>query len=196
MRKVVAFEVWGYEACPWSVPFIGRHGGSFQTKKSRPHAGILNLPDWQKVVRDAAVAAFAKIGGQLVLAPTKTHIEFFKTTPPGHRHGELWTIGVEWNPDKKNGKGRPTGGWVKVGKSQPDILNLFKGTEDAIENVIYGNDVQTSIISSSRWYGPMPGVRVTVYAIDPGDYPGNGEPVPGGTENGKPKRRKRKPQPQ
>lgn len=186
MRKLVTFAVWGYDACPWSVPYIGRNGGSFQKKKSRPAEGILNLPDWQKVVKAAAVKAMTEANAEIILGPTKTHIEFFKQTPPGHRDGEIWTIGVEWNPEAAKGKGA----WVKVGKSQPDILNLFKGTEDAIENVTYGNDVQTAIISSSRWYGPRPGVRVTVYAIEPGDYPGTGDVVPGEVQNAK-KRRKR-----
>jgi Holliday junction resolvase RusA-like endonuclease len=184
MRKLVKFEVWGYEACPWSVPFIGRHGGSFQTKKSRPYAGVLNLPDWQAVVRTAAEKAMGEANEEMVTGPTKTHIEFFRKTPPGHRHGEIWTVGVEWNPDAAKGKGA----WVKVGNVQPDILNLFKGTEDAIENVTYANDVQTAIISSSRWYGPMSGVRVTVYLIEPGDYPGTGEPIEGDVASVKAKR--------
>lgn len=186
MRKIVQFEVWGYDPCPWSVPFIGRFGGSFQAKKSRPHAGKLNLHDWQAVVRDSAKTAMSQSGSSLVLGPVKTHIEFFQQTPPGRRHGEVWDVRVVWNPEANKGNGA----FVKVGaKSQPDILNLFKGTEDAIENVTYGNDVQTAIISSARWYGPMPGVRVTVYAIDPGDYPGHGDPVPGESPNAKSRKR-------
>lgn len=195
MKKLVAFAVWGYQPCPWSVPFIGRHGGSYHAKKSRPHAGVLNLPDWQGAVANAAKEAMAGAGVELTTAPTKTHIEFFQATPPGRRHGEIWNIAVEWNPDKKDrrgSKGKKVGGWVKVGKSQPDILNLFKGTEDAIENVTYGNDVQNSIISSSRFYGPSPGVRVTIYEIEPDDFPGYGDPMPGG-DDAKPKTRRRKP---
>jgi Holliday junction resolvase RusA-like endonuclease len=174
MKKLVTFAVLGYEACPWSVPFIGRNGGSFQKKKSRFAAGILNLPDWQAVVKAEAEKAMAAAGAPIQLGPTKTHIDFYTVTPPGRRHGEIWTVGVRWNPTAAKGKGA----WVKEGKSQPDILNLFKGTEDAIESVTYGNDVQTSIISSARWYAPVPGVKVTVYVIEPGDYPGIGDPVP------------------
>lgn len=190
MRKIVQFCVWGYEACPWSVPFIGRNGGSFQTKKSRPVAGILNLPDWQTAVRNAAKEAMEAAGSSLVVGPVKTHIEFFTVTPPGRRHGELWTVGVKWNPDAKRKGSKVKGAWVKMGRSQPDILNLFKGTEDAIENISYGNDVQTSIISSSRWYGPRAGVRVTVYAIEPGDYPGEGDPVPCEASDAKAKKKR------
>lgn len=189
MKKLITFSVKGYDACPWSVPFIGRNGGSFQKKKSRPAAGILNLPDWQARVKEAAARAMLESGAVMLTGPVKTHIDFFVVTPPGHRHGELWTVPIAWNPDAAKGKGA----WTKHGErgvTDPDILNLFKGTEDAIENVTYGNDVQTSILSASRWFGPIPGVTVTVYAIEPGDFPGYGDPMPIEAKRAKTKRRK------
>jgi Holliday junction resolvase RusA-like endonuclease len=53
----------------------------------------------------------------------------------------------------------------------PDLVNLFKGTEDALARVVIGNDAQVVAIQTARLYGPQDGVRVRAYALDAGDRP-------------------------
>ena len=172
MREIVRFSVLGDEACPWSTPTITRWGGKFY-RKSNPKTGKLNLPDWQAKVKAAATVAM--LGIPVPLGPIKVCLEFRVVTPKGHRNGELWVVHVRWNEKAKKGEG----GWVKDAsrsRTEPDLRNLAKGVEDALENVVYVNDVQVRIAGEDICvYGPEPGVVVTVYAIEDGDYPGSGE---------------------
>lgn len=174
MRKVVVIPVMGYEASPWTVPVVTRWGGCVRKKKTNLAKGILNLADWQDKV--AKAARFAMEGIPLLIGPVRLHFEFFAKTPKGRRDGELWGVTVRWS--EKANKG--AGGWVKDaprGHQEPDLLNLAKGTEDALQGIVFANDVQARIRSESAMYGPDPGARITVYAIERGDFPGTGEAV-------------------
>ncbi|MBX6312053.1 MAG: RusA family crossover junction endodeoxyribonuclease [Isosphaeraceae bacterium] len=161
MRLICAFDVRG-PLVPWSVPDIGvRRVGNKSwrfTKKNAP------LEAWQAVVREAAVRAMAGVGP--VTEPVFVRLVFTKRAPEGKRPGQLWYAKVVRN---KSGK------YVTVGKERKglgDTLNYFKGTEDALQSVIYGNDSLTCLISSARLYGRFDGVSVSVYEIEPGDFPG------------------------
>lgn len=178
MFKLVTFQVLGCEPCPWSVPHFGtgtsKAGKKFRfmtyDKKSKPEQGILNLPDWAAKV--AAAARDAMGGRDPWTCPVKLHFDFFTRTPPGRRHGELWDCPVKLSPKtKKWGKSGPRG------RSEPDLLNLVKGTEDALQGIVIANDCQTRLTSAAPWFGPTPGVKVTAYAIEPSDFPGSGDPV-------------------
>jgi len=163
MKKLCEFSVLGFDVVPWSVPNIARGGRQWRSKKTIGHLGKLSLVDWQAAVRTQAWKAWQQ---PPVAVSCRVHIEFLTRTPKGCRPGQLWRVGV-----KQNDKGQ----WVKEGRSPADLCNFFKGTEDAVESVVYHNDCQTRMMSAIALYGPEPGVRVTVYEIEASDFPGDGE---------------------
>jgi hypothetical protein len=178
VKKLATIEAFGFEAVPWSVPDIGntttKSGKKVRfarrKKKDNMDRGRLSLESWQRFVRDAAEAAMAAVS--MPVGPIRLYIEFFARTPRGHRHGELWNAPVRWND--------ANGEFTKVqprGKPEADLVNLFKGTEDAIAGVVFANDCQTRMLSAITLFGPHAGVRATVYAIEPSDYPGQGDLV-------------------
>jgi hypothetical protein len=172
MRKVVTIPVMGFEACPWSVPTITKWGACVRKKKTNLAKGVLNLADWQERVRVAARTAME--GLPLLLGPVRLHFEFYAKTPKGHRDGELWGVNVRWSEKANKGEG----GWVKDaprGRAESDLLNLAKGTEDSLQGIVFANDVQARIRSEIALYGRDAGARITVYAIEHGDFPGIGE---------------------
>ena len=177
MKKLVEFEFFGVAVVPWSVPDIGvsRRGGKAhrftkRTKKSALHLGKATLEQWQGFVKDAARQAMATI--PTTTQSVRVHIEFYAATPPGKRHGQLWEVPLHFRSEEGDyTKSQPRG------KPEADLINMFKGTEDAIEGAVVENDVQTRMVSSVALYGPMDGVRVRVYLIEPGDFPGTGDPV-------------------
>lgn len=48
----------------------------------------------------------------------------------------------------------------------PDVANLIKGTEDALQGSVIVNDRQTRRIEASRTIGDNDGVVITVYAVE------------------------------
>lgn len=177
MRKLVTFDCFGLMPVPWSVPEIGvaHRGGkrirfTKRSKKSQLHLGRANLDDWQKFVAESAREAMASV--PIPTGPVKLHIEFFVKTPPGKRHGSLWEVPITWNEEAGEfTKSQPRG------KPEPDLVNLIKGTEDALQGVCVENDVQTRMMSSITFYGPLDGCRVHIHLIEPTDFPGYGETV-------------------
>ncbi len=167
MRPLVKIDILGIECVPWSVPDIGNRRFANGTKGHRFAKQNPRMVKWQEYVTVEAKKAMTRL--PLTLGPVLLSLTFFKRTPVGKKHGQLWEIPVEWNEEKEK--------YVKKGRSSPDLINLFKGTEDALEGVVYGNDGQSCIVSSERLYGPLDGVQVQVYEIEPGDYPGHGNPI-------------------
>jgi len=177
MKKLVTFQAFGLAVVPWSVPEIGvnRRGAkpvrfTKRSKKSKLFLGKASLEDWQKFVAEAAREAMATI--PIPIGPIRLHIEFHARTPKGKRHGQLWEVPLKWNDE--------AGKFVKTqprSKPEPDLANMFKGTEDAIQGTILTDDVQTRVISAITVFGPVDGVIVSVYAIEPEDFPGHGDPV-------------------
>lgn len=159
MRILADFAVLGLPPVPWKAPTVTRSGHSFPDR---------NLVAWKEYVRE--VAEDHRPEGPLYCGPTMIDLTFLRRTPPGHLDGQPWCPPVEWNPAKE--------AYTKRGGPTPDTTNLVKGTEDALEGIIFANDVQSSITIARRAYGPRQGVQVRVYAIEPGDF-GHGEPVPG-----------------
>lgn len=176
MRKLVTIEAFGIDVTPWSVPNIGvnRKGAKpvrFTTrgKKSNLDRGSASLEHWQAFVKGAAKDAWTQ---PPIVGPVHLEIEFYARTPTGKKHGQLWEVPLKLNVKTgEYGKTRPRG------KSEADLINMFKGTEDAICEVVLANDVQTRMVTAVTLHGRAPGVRVTVYAIDPEDFPGVGEPL-------------------
>lgn len=173
MKKIVQFEALGIEPVPWSVPEIGvvNRGGkrirfTTRSKKTNLASGKASLEDWQKHVAAAAATAMEKIPKPVGML--KLHFEFRVRPPEGKSAGELWNVPLRWNEEKSQ--------YIKTqprGKPEADLVNLVKGTEDALEGVVFENDVQTRIVSAIALYGRINGVRVYVYQIDPDDYMGD-----------------------
>jgi Holliday junction resolvase RusA-like endonuclease len=162
MRLLARFTVNGRPS-PWSVPAIGT-GRSKAGKRFRFLTSSKALRRWQGQCKGAAKAALA--GRATITGPVMLRLEFTREAPEGVRPGTPWFPDVVWNDDKKR--------FVKVGKGAqiPDLTNLFKGTEDAIQGTIFGDDGQSCVSFASRLYGKTDGVRVSIYAIEPQDYPG------------------------
>src|SRR5262249_21746977 len=149
MRKLVVFDAMGIEPVPWSVPEIGvvNRGGrrirfTTRSKKSNLAAGKASLEDWQKHVAAAAPEAMEKAP-----RPTchiKIHFAFTIRPPKGRLPGQVCEAPLRWHEEK--------GVFTKTqprGKPEADLVNLIKGTEDALEGVVFENDVQTRIVSGS-----------------------------------------------
>ncbi len=173
MKRLVEFQALGLAVVPWSVPEIcvtsrGRRF-SKRRKKSNLVLGKASLDDWQKHVAGAAREAMATI--PRTCGPIKLQIEFYCRTPAGKRHGQLWDAPLRWNEE--------LGEFTKAqprGKAEADIVNMIKGTEDALQGVVFENDVQTRAMSVIALHGPCDGIRVTVYSFEASDFPGWGNP--------------------
>ncbi len=162
MRLVARFTIAGRPS-PWSVPAIG----NAYTKTGHRYRFLTSskaLRRWQGACSRAARAALA--GRATFTGPMMLKLEFTVEAPEGVKPGTPWYPDVAWDAEKKR--------FVKVGKGAqvPDLTNLFKGTEDAIQGSIFGDDGQACVTFASRFYGRADGVHVTVYAIEPDDYPG------------------------
>jgi Holliday junction resolvase RusA-like endonuclease len=174
MKLLVSFKAIGVPPVPWSVPNIGvaNRGGkrvrfARRGKKSCVALGKANLEDWQRLVATNAKEAMDAAGLSIQTGPLCVSMKFLRQTPEGRRDGELWTVPVKWDEAKEK--------FVKQGRSEPDVTNLFKGTEDALHGVVFGDDCQDRMISARTCYGRFDGVEVRVYAIEPGDFPGDAE---------------------
>ena len=158
---------------PWTVPEIGvveragkRHRFTTRRKKSNVTSGQYSLEDWQKVVKTAASQA-AKAAGltEPITGPVRLDYEFFAVPIDRADIGSLWGTAVKW--DDKVGK------WKKItrgGKTDPDVTNIIKSTEDALQGDLLADD---SLVRSGGFdcvYAAVPGVRVTVSLFDKGDH--------------------------
>lgn len=165
MKKVVQFEAMGIEPVPWSVPEIGvtNRGGkrvrfTTRSKKSNLAGGKASLEDWQRYIAASAKQAMEKT--PRLTGTIKLHFEFYVRPPAGKEESGTWEAPLRWNEDK--------GQYTKTqprGKPEADLTNLIKGTEDALEGIVFENDVQTRAISAGMFYGPTDGVKITVYRI-------------------------------
>jgi Holliday junction resolvase RusA-like endonuclease len=179
MKVLVEFSVKGFPPVPWSVPHLGsgvsksgkRFRFSTRRKKSDPFNFSPSLEDWQELVGSEARKAYDARHGPapLLQCPVFLEIVFFAPTPPGKKHGQVWYPGVEWN--------EKTGKYVKSGLHEPDLTNLTKAVEDALELKVVANDVQFVGHLAKKLYGPSAGIEARVWGIEASDYEGYGEPV-------------------
>jgi Holliday junction resolvase RusA-like endonuclease len=176
MIHVVSFEVFGWEPVPWTVPNICKtqRGQRFthRPKKTDPSRSKLSLEDWQQIVSKAAKAAMNEKGiSNLLTSQVRIDYKFFCETPEGCRSGQLWNVRI------KPHKTKP-GEWSKIsrnGKTDPDITNLVKAVEDAIQDSVIADDCTVRCGSQVALYGSLPGVSVSVWEIEDSDYPGDKE---------------------
>lgn len=183
MIRVLEIAAMGHEPVAWSVPNIGNRrlsngtkGHRFTTRgrKTDKSTGRLSLKDWQETIRKAAKGIMS--GRDKETSPLYVHFEFIGKTPAGYRHGELWDVRLVWVEKTKK--------WSKKnrdeykGQSEPDLTNLQKAAEDALNGLVWADDCKNRFISSIAFLGPVPGVKIYINRIEAGDYPGHGDPVP------------------
>lgn len=51
--------------------------------------------------------------------------------------------------------------------SRPDLSNLIKFVEDALNGVLWKDDAQIAYLQSSKWYSDQEGVRIHVWIDEP-----------------------------
>lgn len=171
MKHVVVFSVLGITPIPWTVPNLARskygHRFSTRTRKSNQANVSPDLERWQKLIRTEAEAQM--LGNPPCQGPVKLVVSFMERTPPGKREGQIWFPGVKQNEEGK---------WVKEGLHEPDLTNLVKAIEDAMEGVVYCNDVQVRFSELEMVYWSTPGISVLAQEIEESDFPGQGPITP------------------
>ena len=143
MRLICEFSEW---AKPVGWALNKTRGGS----RVRPKP----LADYHRRIAD--VCRIAMAGEPPYLGLVRMEMDVFRVTPSGCRDGDPWGVTVE--PDGK-------GGYVKKGLPTPDLGNVLKATEDALQGIVIGDDAQCSAHLPRRLYGPREGVVVRVYAL-------------------------------
>ncbi len=158
MREVCRFTVTGDPAA-WCTPEFGtgmtKTGRRYRFAECNPR-----LKSWQELVAMIARQAMATAQRQSpILGPTGLRLDFTKKAPEGVDVGTPWVPEVTWSTKLHR--------WVKVGPAHnvPDLTNLFKGTEDALQEILFGNDAQACFTWASRLYAAESGVTVTLYAM-------------------------------
>lgn len=162
MKLLCDIDILGVKPIPWSAPDVGVMGRG-TGKTWRVATKKKALVSWQEYVA-LAIAGRACKPDVPELGPILIDLTFYRKAPRPELVGAYWPGPVAWS--EKAGK------FTKRGPSTADTTNLFKGTEDALQNVLYGDDVQAVETRSRRLYGTRDGVRVRVYAVDvdgPGD---------------------------
>lgn len=190
MIPLVSIRAMGLECVPWSPPHIGnkrrKDGTRFKfTTQKKPDAndianGRVGFEGWQDYIRSCAQRRMESLALKPTHEQVKIRFQFFAKTPTGHRHGELWPIAMVWDKKKKNAEGQVVGGWTKKsrdGRLDGDVTNILKAAEDALQDVVILNDCQCRIQETITLFGPMSGVIIDVWIIEPSDFPGEGEIV-------------------
>lgn len=177
----MTFSVLGVEAVPWSVPDIGttttksgrRVRFARRRKRSNVGAGQYSLDDWEAAVRSSAVAAM-RGAGYTGPVTCQIHVKysFFAKTPTGKKHGQIWPVELAWDEKKRAWSKKSRGG-----KTDPDLTNVVKSTEDGFQGAAAENDCVVASMEAGRFFGPVPGVRISVYELEENDHPGEGGEV-------------------
>lgn len=162
----------GIPPVPWSVPTIGtgfaKSGRRFRftkrDKKTNLDKRTLNYEHWLDAVRTAANNQHEQ--GVYDEGPVHLDLAFYFPLKPGKKHGQVVDCDVTWDDDGLC--------WRKADSHCPDLTNLSKGVEDALEEIVYANDCQVRSKTEAMLYGISPGVFIRVYLLEESDYPGEG----------------------
>jgi Holliday junction resolvase RusA-like endonuclease len=158
MREVLKFVVEG-DPTAWCTPTFGtrltKTGRKYRFAEKNPR-----LQTWQELVNLRARQAMSELKKKApLLGPTGLRLDFTRQAPSEEAIGKPWVPEIGWSQNLQR--------WVKVGAGHnvPDLTNLFKGTEDALQEVCFGNDGQACFTWASRLYAATSGVTVTLYEL-------------------------------
>jgi len=172
MREIADFEIKGFQPAPWSVPDIcvTRAGHRFTKRRGRSNLaeGICNLLDWQKLVSDAARSAMS--GQNPVLGPVRVEATFYIRAPEGKPKGAFCFLPMKWNNKSLEYTKTPL-----KGRTLPDLTNLVKGSEDALQSqhavaamrgMVFHDDWQVVEVVAQRKWGEHGGCRIRVWLLE------------------------------
>jgi Holliday junction resolvase RusA-like endonuclease len=149
---IVRFFVEGYPV-PWTPPRVfpakGEKSSAFArqvaelagvktTGRARMTKKSAELIGWQRTVN--TVARLAMAGKAPHGGPVRLELAFSHVSVDLKYHGNPWGSGG-------------------------DITNLFKGTEDALQGVVFDNDRQVVDTAATKRYGDVDGVEVVAYRV-------------------------------
>lgn len=161
-HPLVDIAIYCLRPVPWSAPQVfmkSRKGGGSKYKSALRNP---DLTDWQAYVRLHAEAAMLAHEVALTTGPVLANLTFRRATDDPDLHGRCWFHGVEW----RQGKDDKPGEYVKMGETVPDADNLAKGTLDALQGVVFGNDVQVCILTVARLYGAADACEIMIHTLD------------------------------
>ena len=117
---------------------VGRHARMFTPEKTVSYEGLVG---W--------TAAQAMVGRAMVLGPVQVNLSIAMDVP------------ASWSKVKQaralEGREFPT--------TKPDMDNVIKAIFDALNGVVWKDDVQVVALSTSKTYGAAPGVTVEVWEV-------------------------------
>jgi Holliday junction resolvase RusA-like endonuclease len=154
------FLVAGFPPVPWTVPNVGtgysKTGKRFRfttrskkTKTSESGRMTLSLKDWQKA---AALRAKAAMQGRTpTVEQVRFEVIFLYKAPKKSLIGTIPPTPVEW-----------IDGVCVKHTTAPDLTNLVKGLEDALEGIVYANDVLVRSNGCLCVYASVPGALIRV----------------------------------
>jgi Holliday junction resolvase RusA-like endonuclease len=163
MRRIASFNISGFQPAPWAVPEIcvTRTGQRFTRRrgKSNLEEGRVNLKDWQRLVSAGAREAMA--GRPPCLGPVVIKVTFYIRATEGYTVGRPCFIALRYNEASREYT-KPS----LKGSTLPDNTNLFKGTEDAMQGIVYQDDFQVVEEISRREWGEHGGATIEVWLTE------------------------------
>lgn len=129
-------------------------GGTHFVRDSNPA-----VKEWRRRVADKAAEAMA--GRDLLQGPLRLEAAFYLTRPGSH-------LGSGRNA----GKVKPSAPEFPI--TRPDTTKLLRAVEDALKDVVWGDDSQVVRQEASKWYalpGEPPRAEVYVEALHPPETP-------------------------
>lgn len=143
------------------APGVPAPGGSKKAFVSASTGKMVVLDDcqrnkpWRQVVAGAAWEAMIVVGLRCPLTdPLVVSFEFVFPRPSTH-----FSRGRHSSRVKLSAPSYPT--------TRPDLSKTIRSSEDALTGVVWKDDAQIVRQWASKDYGPVPGVRVTVWTLVP-----------------------------
>lgn len=146
-------ETWEFDVAgkpiPWKVPFVGRYGGA------RKNPALI---EWQ--ARVAGVAREVYRPREPYLGPVCLVTTFFVESGDPKLWGKIVAPKYEWIENQERHKKQ--GGLA-------DESNLVKAVEDAINGILYLDDIQVRVRADVSLWAESPGCRIMVGFLDTDD---------------------------
>lgn len=145
--KTLIFQlsIKGENPVPWSTPFVARNGGRIKDRR---------LVAWQKRIKEAVIHDHPSIIP--TTKPLALHVVFYIEAAKGCKPGQIAAPSFTWNENHAQ---------YKLKGKAPDLTNLIKSLEDALEGVVFINDAQVRLQRSSAYWSLTPGFDCDIYEI-------------------------------